>query len=512
MVKRIDTKYIIKECKKMGYTLINEYKNNNTTLFLKDKKGYIYSSNWISLKCGHLPNIVNKNNPYSIQNMKLWMKINNIDKYELISTEYSDANEYLIFKDKDGYMYSSTWTNLKQNTNLSIVYKNNPYSIQNIKLWIKNNAIGYELLSTEYVNNHDKLLFKCPKGHKFEANWNSFKNGSRCPYCSNKKVLKGYNDIATTDSWMIELGMSREDAETHTRGSGDMITVTCPYCGKQKRIVINKIYDRKHIGCICGKNGISYSEMFTISLLEQLNINYIREYKPSWSNNKRYDFYLQDYNCIIECHGDQHYNVNHTFKTVNDRTLQEEQENDRYKKELALCNNIKNYVILDCRESTLEQIKNSILNSELNKLFNLSIVNWNKCEEFALSNKVKEICDYWYMHNEINCEKLTTVDIGKIFNLERSTICRYLKRGNKLGWCNYNGKKEQLKASSKAGILSGKPVEVFKDGKSLGVFPSTCELEKQSEELFGVKLLHTKICLVCNGKQKHHKGFTFKYL
>ena len=34
MVKRIDTKYIIKECKKMGYTLINEYKNNNTTLFL----------------------------------------------------------------------------------------------------------------------------------------------------------------------------------------------------------------------------------------------------------------------------------------------------------------------------------------------------------------------------------------------------------------------------------------------------------------------------------------------
>ena len=56
-------------------------------------------------------------------------------------------------------------------------------------------------------------------------------------------------------------------------------------------MIINNIYNRKGIACMC--NNTSYPEKIIISMLDQLNIKYTKEYKPLWSNNKRYDFYFE---------------------------------------------------------------------------------------------------------------------------------------------------------------------------------------------------------------------------
>lgn len=420
--------------------------------------------------------------------------------YELIS-EYKNARSLLFVRDKEGYICSSIYNTFKQGNIPRKFYKNNPYTIQNIKLWMKSNAIGYELLSKKYKGNNKYLLFKCPRGHEFEMRWSNFQQGQRCPICSGNKTTE-YNCIATTDPWMIELGMSREDAETHTRGSGDKVIVTCPSCGKKKEIIINKIYNRKSISCTCG-DGVSYPEKFIISVLNQLGIEY--QHDSYWIENKRYDFYFEYNNkkYIIETHGEQHYEQIMQWKNLND-----EQKNDQYKKELALQNGIDKYIILDCRKSELNWIKNSVINSELDNIFNLNNIDWIQCEEFALSNRVKEVCDYWKLHSK----NLTTVDIGKVFNLSRNTIIIYLKKGNDLKWCDYNAEEEKIKQSKINGKHFGKQVEILKDGKSLGVFQSCSELEKQSEELFGVKLLHSAICAVCRGEYEQYKGFTFKYI
>jgi transposase len=191
------------------------------------------------------------------------------------------------------------------------------------------------------------------------------------------------------------------------------------------------------------------------------------------------------------------------------RHYAEEQENDKLKKELALNNGIKeeNYIVIDCRKSELGWIKDNILNSELNNVFDLSNIDWLKCEEFALKNRVKEACN-------LKKEKynLTAKEIGKIMKLDRKTIIRYLKKGTKLGWCDYDPKAEIRKSNSKNGKMSGKPVEVFKDDISLGIFSSCSEIERQSEELFGIKLLKDSMYLICNEKQKlSYKGFKFRY-
>jgi len=45
------------------------------------------------------------------------------------------------------------------------------------------------------ANSTEKVWWKCEKKHEWQATINSRNNGSGCPYCSSKKILKGYNDL-----------------------------------------------------------------------------------------------------------------------------------------------------------------------------------------------------------------------------------------------------------------------------------------------------------------------------
>lgn len=179
---------------------------------------------------------------------------------------------------------------------------------------------------------------------------------------------------------------------------------------------------------------------------------------------------------------------------------------------MALSNGINYYIELDCRKSDLEWIRNNIINSELNNAFDLTKIDWIKCEEFALSNRTKEVCDYWRIHNEINNEDLTTGDLGKEFNLQPQTIRDYLIKGAKLKWCNYNSKEQNKKIGKRNSMSCCKEIEIFKDEISLGIFNSASELEFKSKELFGTELKRQSIYLVALGKRKQYKGFDFKYV
>lgn len=242
-----------------------------------------------------------------------------------------------------------------------------------------------------------------------------------------------------------------------------------------------------------------------ISVLEQLGINYTRQ-KSLDNNATKYDFYVPDYNLIIETHGMQHYTG--SFNYCGGRSLKEEQENDLYKKLLANMWGY-NYIVIDCRHSNLGWIKNNILKSDLSKYFNFKDIDWKICSEFAVSNMTKIICDYWNTKQEYETAKT----IAKKFNLSDVTISTYLKNGTDAGWCNYDPKEEKRKSSSRSGLKSGKKVSVFKlNGDYVGTFRSATELQRVSEKEIGTKLYQANISAVILGKVKQHKGYTFKYV
>jgi len=216
----------------------------------------------------------------------------------------------------------------------------------------------------------------------------------------------------------------------------------CLDCGK----IFERTFDAVRNGqtsCPCCSDNISYPEKFGLSFFNQLNINYIYNSKLKWSENYRYDFIIDNLKLIVETHGGQHYEE--SFSRINGaKTLEEEQENDRLKKELAVRNGYK-YIEIDCRKSDMTWIKNNILDSELIKLFDLSNIDWLQIHEKSCKNLVKIVCDMW--NNGIR----NTLDISKIIKLSRSSITTYLKQGTELGWCDYNpidAKKDGYKKNS----------------------------------------------------------------
>lgn len=302
-----------------------------------------------------------------------------------------------------------------------------------------------------------------------------------------------------------------DEAKLYTKTSSKKIKPVCPDCGRVKSsfVSISNMYANHSIHCPCS-DGVSYPEKFMFYLLENLDIKFFMQPNTNvfkWSKGFRYDFYIPKLNCIIETHGEQHY----IEKTAFAKKLKEQQEDDRLKEQLARDNGIKYYIVLDCRKSDLDWVKNSILNSELAKLFDLSKIDWLKFGEISYSNLIKKVCAI-----KKNNPNLTSTDISKLMKLSSVTILKYLKKGTKLGWCNYNPKEESAKAKEKSAKMAkernSKIVEIFKDDKSLGIFDSGHELARQSEKLFGVKLDNKHISDVCLGRRCHHRGFTFKYV
>ena len=120
--------------------------------------------------------------------------------YELISKEYNNPKQKLILKDEYGYKYSLTISQLFKNNNYRKVGKQNPFSIENIQLWINLNKVGYEILySNTFLGTHKKLDFKCNNGHDFQMAWADFQGGQRCPMCkvikNADRCRKSYNEV-----------------------------------------------------------------------------------------------------------------------------------------------------------------------------------------------------------------------------------------------------------------------------------------------------------------------------
>ena len=335
-----------------------------------------------------------------------------------------------------------------------------------------------------------------------------------CSCCYGRTVVEGINDIPTTAPWMIKYFQGGYDeAKLYTKSSQRKIYFKCPDCEKVKQTATNihSLFKQKSIGCTCG-DGVSYPEKFMSKFLDILNIDYIRQTNNKilpWSNTYKYDFYLPKFNTIIETHGEQHYrtNPNSSFGSVKDIKL-----NDKKKRDLALKNNIQNYIEVNCQLSELDYIKNSIVQSTLLNVLNINSdvlykdeVIWEKCNKYATSNLVKLVCEYKDKHSDAS-----TYDIANIFGLDNTTIIKYLHKGNEIGWCIYDPKAALRNGIKKTKSLKyGKLLVYYDTHEYVGAFNTINDFMEFAKSELDVSTTRAPISQVLNHRIESYKGFVF---
>ena len=223
--------------------------------------------------------------------------------------------------------------------------------------------------------------------------------------------------------------VDEEFMKSYTPSSGKRIQIPCPDCGEIKNTTITTVTRQGNLSCKCGDTN-SYPNKFVFNILKQLKLYPQCEWIPQWNKDVRYDNYLLKYNMVIENHGLQHYE-----RVGFGRTLEEEQENDRMKYEVAIQHGVDKYIVLDCRKSEVDWIKKSIMTSELPQIFNFaeSDINWCAADEYATKNIIKQMCVEWE-------NGLTTIEASSKYGVVEGTIKQWLKKGAKFGWCSYDPK------------------------------------------------------------------------
>ena len=278
----------------------------------------------------------------------------------------------------------------------------------------------------EYINQRTEMDFYCSKGHHWMVKAEPVMHGkSGCPYCSGNKPIIGETDLWTTRPDIAKLLKNPEDGHIYKECSNKDVEFICPNCGKT---IVNDLCRvcKQGFSCRFCSDGISYPNKVMRNVLEQLNIEYIPEYKIG-DCRRYYDFYVPQHKMIIEMHGVQHF----TGWSHNKEDFIKQQENDEFKKQHALINGILHYIVIDCSVSDIDFISNNILNSELNKFYDLSVIDWQQGNKYASSSLLVEVSN---LYNDGH----TIPYIMDKLKISRSTVQVYLRRAEKGGLCQWD--------------------------------------------------------------------------
>lgn len=206
----------------------------------------------------------------------------------LKSTNYSliDGKEpnyrQIHIKDSDGFKYIATFPNIYNGTTPIKFHKCNPYTIENMKLYLLINDFPVKLLEDNDRNNFD---------------------------------IKS-----------------------------EYLRFSCMECGREYKATWLQVASKQRYRCLECTNHQSKYEYYLEQYLIEKNIDYIRQKRFDGCRNIKplpFDFYLPKYNYIIEVHGEQHYYENDVFP----ETLEHRQYIDKIKENYCKENNI-NFVAI----------------------------------------------------------------------------------------------------------------------------------------------------------------------
>lgn len=307
--RKYDLRYMQRLAQKRGGSLLsNEYFGFGTKLHLVCRQGHqwkanpqdlIYSKSWCP-QCG-----ANQRGRRKRLGIKKMQALARQRKGRCLSRTYQTGTEKLRWRCKDGHeweatprdvIYSSSWC--------PICGGSQPLTIEEMR------AIAREhrgaCISAEYANSHTKLLWRCERGHVWEAKPHFIKQGGWCPTCAvEKRADARRHNISAME--ILARTRGGDCLSTEYKGSVEKLRWRCAN-GHVWEATPNQIQR----GSWCPRCSPGYGERVCRCLFEMLFNAEFHKVKPSWLLSSRgtlleLDGYCEVLKLAWEYHGQQHY-------------------------------------------------------------------------------------------------------------------------------------------------------------------------------------------------------------
>ena len=303
-----------------------------------------------------------------------------------------------------------------------------------------------------------------------------------CPVCDgykSKAPLIGINDLWTTHPEIAKLLKNPEDGYACSKGTNGIMNFVCPFCHHDIDKPVYEVVEKGYLSCIFCSSGKSYPNRFMANLLDVLKIKFIPEYRIE-PYTYRFDFYFTIVNkqYVIEMDGE----LGHGNKTWGGKPDSKGLEIDAIKDDICRKNDIE-VIRIDCKyiNHRFEYIKQAVLNSKLNILFDFATINFKDIDKASCSSLVVDIANYW--NNGINSYD----QFIELTFLSRDTVRRYLKIACDNNYIaeSYHDVLKKIRHASNKKIAVSKSHMIMCD-QTGDIFVSIKEAQKQMN-VFGIR-------------------------
>ena len=301
--------------KDMNLTVVEEtYEGTTTPCLGFTEDGYKVLINANTFYKNQFPPIFSNLNPYTIDNIKRYIKINKLE-VELISSEYVSSSSPLEFRcAKCGEKFETTFSKIKEGkiNCMKCRIENGEFArtdIETIREML--DELDCDLVSTEYIGETAPIEFICRKHRELgiqTTNKRNIRKGNACHECGRINSLHSRE-------------VPDEEIKKLTEEKGFIFVGTTYEYGRKsvlykcKKHLDKGIFIRSHNSMRKAKGGCPYCTSYSneekiVKLLNEWE--YRTETQKTFEGCKyvsylRFDVFLTDFNTVIEYDGEQHY-------------------------------------------------------------------------------------------------------------------------------------------------------------------------------------------------------------
>ena len=351
-----DKESAIQAFKEKGFNMVNpdEFIDVSTKINFQDNEGYLYFNSLHKVNLNKQEKKFSVSNPHTIFNIILWCELNNRPFRLLDNQEYKGNTiklKWQCLKDNCGDIFEMNWADIFSGAGCAVCHGkqvglSNCLATKNPKLakeW--HPTLNSDLTPWDVTSFSKKdVWWICDQGHEWHdsvAHRNDKTVNRNCPYCSNHRASEENNLLISFPDLCEEWDYNKnlKSPSDYTYGSSDKVYWKCKECGYEWQALI---YSRtcNNTGCPNCSKSKGETKIKEYFLENNIKSNQHFKFDNLLGVGKRklsYDFYLPQYNLLIEYQGQYH------DGTANNQTEEEyliQQEHDKRKHDYAKNHNI----------------------------------------------------------------------------------------------------------------------------------------------------------------------------